>query len=69
MNNIRSSDYNYYSPFICLHMSFQEEAFYDMKRKGKHKDVKAEDTCSLRVSDCNRFCSGRNVIDNLTNIR
>jgi len=50
-------------------MSFQEEAFYDMKRKGKHKDVKAEDTCSLRVSDCNRFCSGRNVIDNLTNIR
>lgn len=27
-------------PFICLHMSFQEETFYDVKRKSKQKRYK-----------------------------
>lgn len=27
-------------PFICFHMSFQEETFYDVKRKSKQKRYK-----------------------------
>lgn len=27
-------------PFICFHMLFQEETFYDMKRKSKQKRYK-----------------------------